>query len=149
MINAQLHGVTAHERAAQPIRRIGPRAFWILFVVEGAFIAAALFFAINLVLPSRTPLARSADIVTVRDAIWDRLNGSAADPIVRLPSGANVRESNLRGFSLNGQTYFYYVEGQRGYDPLSRGSVNRDAVEVLLHDQNGPEALVIYRLHEK
>jgi hypothetical protein len=146
VINAQLHGVAATERVAPPIRRISPGAFWMLFVIEGVVIAAVLFLTINLVLPARVPLARSGDIQLVRDAIWDRLNGSADDPIVQLPSGANVRESNLRGFALNGQTYYYYVEGRRGFDPLSRGEVRRDGIEVLLHEQNGPESLVIYRL---
>jgi hypothetical protein len=146
VINAQLHGLVTPERAAAPVRRVGPRAFWILFAVEGLLLAAALLVMLNLLLPTRAPLTRGSDVLIVRDAIWDRLNGAAADPLIQIAPGANARASAVRGFVLDGQTYYYYVEGRRGFDPLSRGAVDAASIEVLLRDEGGPATLVIYRL---
>lgn len=147
MINAQLQGLAAPDRA-NPLqaRRVGPRAFWLLFAAEGIFVAAALLLTLHLILPTRVPMARGSDYLTVRDAIWSRVNGATDDPLVEIAPGVTVRESNVRGFSLNGQTYYYYLEGRRGFDPLSRGAVGRHAIEIVLRDDGGPQTLVIYRL---
>jgi hypothetical protein len=109
-------------------------------------LAAALLFALNLVLPTHVPLARSGDYTLVRDAIWSRLNGATGDPLIEISPGVTARASSVRGFSLNGETYYYYLEGRRGFDPLSRGAVGKDAVEIVLRDDGGPKVLVIYRL---
>jgi hypothetical protein len=61
----------------------------------------------------------------------------------------SARASSVRGFTLNGRTYFYYTEGQRGFDPLSRGAVDRSEIEIVLRDDGGPMPLVIYRLKGK
>jgi hypothetical protein len=146
VINVQLHGIAATGQALPRVRRIGPRAFWFLFAAEGLLVASALLLVLHLALPARAPLARGADHFAVRDAIWARLNGAAADPLIEIAPGVNARESSVRGFSLNGQTYYYYVEGRRGFDPLGRGAVAPDMVEIVLRDDGGPKTLVIYRL---
>jgi len=146
VINAQLHGTAGRERAIPHTRRVGPRAFWALFAIESVFIAATLLVTIQLLLPARAPLARSADYAAVREAIWSRLNAATSDRLIEISPGVSVRESSVRGFSLNGQTYYYYLEGRRGFDPLSRGAVERDDVEIVLRDDGGPSTLVIYRL---
>ena len=83
--------------------------------------AGVLALVLTLVLPSRAPLARSADFEAVRDAVWGRVNGTISDPLTDIAPGISVRASSVRGFVLNGQVYYYYFEGQRGFDPLSRG----------------------------
>lgn len=146
MIQAQQVGIPTAERALPQTRHVSPHAFWLLFAVEAAFVAAILSVVLGTAFPDRAPLASSADYLTVRDAIWSRLNGAVADPMLQVVPGVTVRESSVRGFTLNGQTYYYYVEGRRGYDPLSRGAVDQAAIEVLLRDDGGPSHLVIYRL---
>jgi hypothetical protein len=145
VINAQLQGVANPSRALPRIRRVGPSAFWLLFAIEGLFVALVLILVLQFALPARAPLSRGADYSAVREAIWSRLNG-APDPLIEIAPGITARESNLRGFSLRGQTYYYYIEGRRGYDPFSRGVVGPDAIEVVLRDDGGPQTLVIYRL---
>ena len=149
MINAQLQGLLSRTRSAPRTHHIGAGAFWSLFVVEAALIIAVLLFTLHLLLPARAPLGRSADYNAVRDAIWSRLNGATPDPLIEVSPGVTVRESSVRGFSLGGQTYYYHLEGHRGFDPLSRGVVGKDAIEVVLRDDAGPAALVIYRLLDR
>ena len=122
---------------------------------DGAFSAESMYYhepcasklaLLHLLMTAWAPLARSADYARVREAIWSRMNSVVEDPLIEAAPGVTVRESNLRGFTLNGQTYYYYIEGRRGFDPLSRGAVDREQIEVLLRDDNGPKTLVIYRL---
>jgi hypothetical protein len=55
------------------------------------------------------------------------------------------RASALRGLEVGGQTYYYYFEGLRSHDPLSRGALAEDQIERVLRDDAGPNPLVIYR----
>jgi hypothetical protein len=145
VINAQIQGIANPSRALPRIRRVGPPAFWLLFAIEGLFVAIVLVLVLHFALPARAPLSRGADYSIVREAIWTRLNG-APDPLIEIAPGVTARESNVRGFSLGGQTYYYYIEGQRGFDPFSRGAVRLDAIEIMLRDDGGPQTLVIYQL---
>jgi len=147
MINVQRPAIVVPERAAPPIKRIGPRSFLLLCMLEGLLIAAVFMVVLYALAPQQAvPLARSGDYATIREAIWARLNGAIDDPLVEIAAGVSARESNLRGFTLHGQTYYYYIEGQRGFDPLSRGVVGPDRVEIVARDEDGPKPLVIYRL---
>ena len=139
------HGSTTTSLAA-PRRRNGALGFWSLFAIEALFIAGVLALVLTLVLPTRAPLARSADFATIRDAVWARVNGTIADPLVDIAPGVSIRSSSVRGFALNGRTYYYFFEGQRGFDPLSRGAVAQRDIEVVLRDADGPKPLVIYEI---
>ena len=116
MINVQAPRIVVPERVAPPIKRIGPRAFLIICTLEGLLIAAVFLVAMYALAPQHVPLVRSSDYATVREAIWARLNGTIDDPLVEITSGVSARESNVRGFALHGETYYYYIEGQRGFD---------------------------------
>lgn len=96
--------------------------------------------------PSRTPLADETQVARVHSAVLARLNGSTVDPLIEVTPGVIGRSSSVRGFSLDGQTYYYYFEGRSGFDPLSRGVVSHGDVELVLRDDRGPDALVIYRM---
>src|SRR5690242_17627557 len=111
MINVRASGMPAVERAAAPVRRIGARGFVMVFALEAALIAAVFGMVLYALTPQRVPLARSGDYVAVREAILARLNSTADDPLVELAPGVSARESSVRGFTLNGQTYYYYLEG--------------------------------------
>ena len=123
MINVRISGfATSHAVASRAPHR-GTLGFWVLFALEASFIAGVLALVLVLVLPSRAPLARSADFAAVRDAVWAQVNGTINDPLTDIAPGISVRASSVRGFVLNGRVYYYYFEGQRGFDPLSRGAV--------------------------
>lgn len=149
MINVELPTLVAKKGAAVPVRRISFRTFWLLFVVEGLLILGMLILVLNLLLPSRAPLAQDGDYATVREAVWARLNGVVVDPLIEVEPGVTARSSNVRGFTLNGETYYYAIEGKQGFDPFSRGAVDQSQIEVVLRDTGGPFPLVIYRLIRK
>jgi hypothetical protein len=146
VINVHISGFAPRSVAAARTSQRGTMGFWMLFALEAAFITGVLALVLALVLPSRAPLARSADYATIRDAVWARVNGTINDPLTDIAPGVSVRASSVRGFALNGQVYYYYFEGQRGFDPLSRGAVAERDVEVLLRDADGPKPLVIYEI---
>lgn len=149
MIHATTH--TGAERALKArvirIRRIGPRTFAALIGLELLVIVGVLVWALSSLVPPATPLAAPAQITPVAEAIRARIGGAMDDPLVLVGTGQSARASNVRGFSLNGQTYYYYVEGADNFDPLSRGVVGPAEVEVLLRDDSGQRAFVVYRIH--
>jgi hypothetical protein len=146
VINVHVSGITTPKSTESHVRGIGSHGFWMLFALEGMFVAAALLVVLNLLLPPQAPLTQSADYSIVREAIWSRLNGAVSDPLIEITPSVTVRSSSVRGFTLNGQTYYYYLEGQRGFDPLSRGAVSKRDIEVVLRDDGSSNALIIYRL---
>jgi len=146
VINVGISGFAAPQAAAARMQPRSTAGFWLLFAFEAAFVAGALALVLTLVLPSRAPLAQSADVATIRDAVWARVNGTINDPLTDIAPGISVRASSVRGFTLHGRIYYYYFEGQRGFDPLSRGAVDRHDIEVLLRDADGPKPLVIYEI---
>jgi hypothetical protein len=139
-------GVTTERRSrVVPVRRISPPLFWALLVVEVGVLALVLAWALPQVLPvTTTPLANAA-VPRVHAAIAARLSGATNDPIVSV-GAVSARTSNLRGLSLGGVTYYYFVEGRTNHDPFSAGRVSQNEITVLLRDTSGPETLVIYTL---
>jgi hypothetical protein len=146
VINVHISGVATPRTIPARAQGRGGMGFWMLFALEAAFVAGALTLILALVLPTRAPLARSGDYATIRDAVWARINGTIDDPLIDIAPGVSVRSSNVRGFALNGKTYYYYLEGQRGFDPLSRGAILQRDVEVVWRDADGPAPLVIYQI---
>ncbi|MCS6879958.1 MAG: hypothetical protein RMK84_04940 [Oscillochloridaceae bacterium] len=149
MIHATTHASAEgalYERTV-PVRRIGPRTLNVLIGIELLLLLSALAWALLHLLPPATPLATATDLRLVVDAIRDRLSGAVADPLVPVGDGYSARASNLRGLQLDGQVYYYYVEGAKNFDPLSRGVIGKDQVEILLRDASGDHAFVIYRVY--
>jgi hypothetical protein len=145
VIDVQLTGVAGSHRTHPQVWRATPRLFWTLFALVGLLIAGVLVVIISF-LPARAPLANTGDYTIVREAVWARLNGTVEDALIEVAPGTTARSSNLRGFALKGSTYYYYLEGRPSFDPLNRGLVGRDEIEVVLRDDGGPAPLVIYRL---
>jgi hypothetical protein len=148
VFNATTHA--GAERALQdptiPVRRLGSRGFAALIGLELVLVVGVLVWALVTLLPTATPLAATGDLAPVQRAIKARIVGEIADPIVAVGPEIGARASNLRGLSLNGATYYYFIEGTSNYDPLSRGAVGQERVEILLRDSSGPSAFVIYRI---
>jgi hypothetical protein len=148
VIKATTHTVSEgvlRERAL-PVRRVGPRSFAILVGLELALLVGVLVWALFTLLPSATPLAATTDITPVQQAVRARIGGAVHDPLITLSPERSARASSLRGFEHGGAVYYYYVEGGENFDPLSRGAVTRDEIEILLRDSDGPQTFVIYRI---
>ena len=143
MINVHIPSAVGSNRAEPTIWRPGSRAFWALLVLEGLLIlAGALVVLANL--PPATPLRHDDQVWQVRDFVL--AGEGASDPILEVAPGVMQRSSSVRGLSLGGQTYYYYFEGQPSFDPLSRGAVRPEQIELLLRDDGGEHTLVIYRV---
>jgi hypothetical protein len=134
--------LNAHTRL---VYRLGSRGFALFLLLELLLLLAVLAWATDWV-NQTTPYARSGEVDRVRHAVIARLAGIVEDPLIEVIPGVSARSSNLRGFRREGVNYYYFVEGERNYDPLSRGMVHEQDVEVLLRDNEGPRTFVIYRL---
>jgi hypothetical protein len=145
MLNVQISGLLTAERRIGRVRHLGVRFFWALFALEAALVLACAAVLVN-VLPQRTSLSQAAKSEVLRAAVLSRLDGALEDPVIEVVPGVMARSSAVRGLELDGVTYHYYFENRQGFDPLSRGSVNRRDVEVLLRETNGERTLVIYRI---
>ncbi|NJM05426.1 hypothetical protein HC891_03240 [Candidatus Gracilibacteria bacterium] len=128
------------------MRRVGSRTLWALVGLELLVLFGALIWTLGIVDLPHTPFAASGNVQPVKEAIIARLSGIVDDPLVEVRSGVTARESSLRGFRSNGETYFYYLEGAQNFDPLSSGRVKASDVEILLREESGPQPLVIYRI---
>jgi hypothetical protein len=142
VINAQISSPIGAARSQARLWRPGTATFWILVALESVILIAAALFLISRI-PERTPLTAAAGAQQARDAV---LIGGAGDPLIEVAPGVIDRASSVRGLRIDGQVYYYYYEGRPGYDPLSRGAVAPEQVELLLRDEMGSEVLVIYRL---
>lgn len=129
-----------------PVQRVGGQTLTLLLLGELLLIVGVLAWMLSTLVPSATPLTATAELAPVRAAIIAGMNGDQHDPLVEVHPGMSARASNLRGLSLNGTTYYYYIEGFANFDPLSRGGVRANQIEVLLRDESGPAVLVIYRV---
>jgi hypothetical protein len=137
--------VTVSDASAASAPARGLRFFWGLFIVNALLFGSLL---VALLLMSHLP-ARSLDSLeaeTLRAAVFTRLDGTVDDPLVEAAPGVFVRASNPGGLRLNGIVYYYYIEGERNFDPLSRGMVDHADIDIVLRDMSGPRPLVIYRL---
>ncbi|MBX0330350.1 hypothetical protein K2Z83_22055 [Oscillochloris sp. ZM17-4] len=114
--------------------------------VELVMIFGVLVWALFWLLPTSTPFASHQDLTPVVEMVRGSLSGAINDPMVDVVPGVSARSSNLRGLSMGGSVFYYYVEGHANFDPLSRGVVGHDSVEIMLRDSSGPSAFVIYRM---
>jgi hypothetical protein len=145
--SAQPTEAVIHEGAlAQNVRRIGVGTFWSLIGLELLVVFGALIWVFGWFTPMQTPYASTRDLAPVQEAIYARLSGATMDPLVQIQPGISARASNIRGFALGGETYYYYVVGADNFDPYSLGRVNEGQIEVLLRDESGAQPLIIYTI---
>jgi hypothetical protein len=127
--------------------RPGQHTFWALLAVQLVVVLAALVWSIDtLVPPGRVALADGDNRQHVVAAVYSRLNQQTPDRLLSVAPGVLARESSLRGFELNGSTYYYQLAGEQGFDPLSRGSVSHEQVEVVYRAANAGRTLLIYTM---
>jgi hypothetical protein len=119
--------------------------FWIMMGLELCLLLSVLVWLLSSI-PLRTPLATTPDVTELAREIQGRINGTILDPMIEIKPGITVHSSNIRGFRFQGHIYYYYVEGAVNYDPLSRGLLRLDQVEIVLRDESGVRPIVIYRV---
>ncbi len=122
-----------------------PSLFVVMIGLELGFLLSVLIWLL-IATPLPTPLATAPDLTPLTREIQARLSGAVVDPLIEIKPGVTIHASNLRGFRYEGAVYYYYVEGQPNYDPLSRGIVRADQVEMMARDTSGDHVIVIYRL---
>lgn len=148
MINATTHqgAESALRTEARSVFRISSQTLMLLMGAELVLVFGVLAWALIALVPAGSPFAARQDLTPVVEVVRGSVSGSLNDPLIDVGPGVSARASNLRGLSLDGAVYYYYVEGGANFDPLSRGAVADDAVEIMLRDTSGPSAVVIYRL---
>jgi hypothetical protein len=150
VINVSTHQgaerVLREQPYVQPTRRISTKALSILMLVELVLLIGVLIWAASWLLPNPTPYAAAQSLAPIQEAVRAHVSGAAPDRLIEVTPGVSARESNLRGFRLDGATFYYYVEGRANFDPLHRGTVQSDQIEILSRDSSGPETIVIYRV---
>lgn len=120
----------------------------LFFIMVGLELCLLLSVLVWLLLsaPPRLSLTTTPDLTRLTDEIQGRLSGLIIDPVIEVKPGVIVRSSNVRGFHYEGNVYYYYIEGAANYDPLSRGLLRPDQVEIILCDDSGNQTIVIYRV---
>lgn len=68
------------------------------------------------------------------------------DPLMEVESGIWVKTSNVKGVKVNGDTYYYSLWPHMSFDPVARGEVTEDEVDVVYEDDDSDMPLVIYRM---
>jgi ABC-type siderophore export system fused ATPase/permease subunit len=138
---------TQQATQARTIYGISAQTFWVLLAIEGVILAVVLAWVLSILGPQTPAASAGSALPTVRAAISDRLAGVVNDPLIDVVSGTSARASNVRGLSLDGVTYYYYVEGSQNFDPYSRGLIAEERIERLMRDESGPAPIVIYTVH--
>lgn len=118
----------------------------LFFIMVGLELCLLLSVLVWLSAPPRPSLTTTPDLTRLTDEIQGRLSGLIIDPVIEVKPGVIVRSSNVRGFHYEGNVYYYYIEGAANYDPLSRGLLRPDQVEIILRDDSGNQTIVIYRV---
>jgi hypothetical protein len=70
--------------------------------------------------------------------------GPDEDPPVVLPSGVAAKASNYRGVEIDGTTYYYNLAPRPSFDPLARGELTSQQVQIVAVVGDPPNRVMIY-----
>ena len=68
------------------------------------------------------------------------------DPSITLANGLKVKSSNYRGVRIGETTYYYSLSPRPSYDPLARGEVTSDQIDVVVIRGDYPNRVMIYTI---
>ncbi|MGH2460249.1 MAG: hypothetical protein ACRDIY_15440 [Chloroflexota bacterium] len=111
-----------------------------IIVVSSLFIAYVTGFVHAPVAPLPPPTSPAAQVLSYAGP-W---LGPGADPLIVLPSGARVKASNYQGVPVDGTTYYYNLAPRASFDPLARGVVTTEEIEVVAVVGDAPNRVMIY-----
>lgn len=69
------------------------------------------------------------------------------DPLMEVEPGVWVKTSNVKGINIDGETYYYSLAPHMSYDPVSRGEMSEEDVNVVYWDDDPEVSLLIYKLN--
>ncbi len=142
----QWRGPTTLRGVAWPFEGTSQAARFIIacvvMVVSSLFIAYSTGFVHAPVSPPPPPTSPVARVLPYVGT-W---LGPGADPLIVLPSGARVKSSNYQGVQIDGTTYYYNLAPRASFDPLARGVVTTDEIQVVAVVGDAPNRVMIYTL---
>ncbi len=68
------------------------------------------------------------------------------DPLVQVRPGIWAKRSNVEGVLINGTRYYYALLPHASFDPLSRGEVSLDDIQIVQEISEGDFTIVIYTI---
>jgi hypothetical protein len=68
------------------------------------------------------------------------------DPFIEVESNIFIKESNYKGITINDKTYFYSLSPHMSYDPVTRGEVEIEDVNVIYNDNDAEAPVIIYTI---
>lgn len=134
-------GAQATAQSSARIRRaVRTLAASVVMAVATVFIGVATGL-VRAPSPPLPPPASPAGEVLSYATTW---RGPALDPLITLPSGVQVKSSNYRGVVIDGVTYYYNLAPHASYDPLARGVMSIDQVQIVAVVGDPPDRVLIY-----
>ncbi|QZT34966.1 hypothetical protein HUR95_06930 [Caldalkalibacillus thermarum TA2.A1] len=70
------------------------------------------------------------------------------DPFIEAEPGVWVKQSNVEGIVVDGQRYYYSMIPHMSYDPLARGEVSMEDIDIL-YDEQGEFPVMIYTVKSR
>lgn len=144
------HGKAATAPSALPrshgrLDRLIPPALAVFVLVIACLVialATGIVSQSSLLIPPQSPSPVVSQVLDYA-LTW---RGPAEDPSIALPSGIQVKSSNYRGVPINGVTYYYNLAPRPSYDPLARGQVTAQQIEVVAVVGDPPDRVMIYSI---
>lgn len=67
------------------------------------------------------------------------------DPLIEVEQDIWIKRSNIEGIEIDEQTYFYTLFPHMSYDPVIRGEVASEDIEIV-YERDGEIPVLIYKL---
>lgn len=120
-----------------------------LVVILGTSLLIAL--ATGVLAPGAGPTTSSelatahspTDLVLTYAVGW---RGPSEDPPLVLPSGQSIKSSSYRGVPIDGVSYYYNLAPLPSFDPLARGQVTMQQIQVVAVIGDPPRRVMIYTI---
>ncbi|HEY8885112.1 MAG TPA: hypothetical protein VIO35_07350 [Chloroflexota bacterium] len=127
---------------SEQLARVARLGLGVLLVVTSSFViglATGLISAPTFAAAPPSPVSEVLSLATT----W---RGPAGDPVIALAPGLPVKSSNYRGVRIGGTLYYYNLAPRQSYDPLARGEVTADQIQVVAVVGDPPNRVMVYSL---
>jgi hypothetical protein len=97
--------------------------------------------------PSLAYESNNIEIEKIKKEIYSYVHKHREDdPLIEVESNIHIKESNVNGVSIDGKTYFYSLFPHMSYDPVSRGEVSKNEVNIIFEGQDEKIPIIIYTI---
>lgn len=127
------------------------RLWWIAILLALAAVGASMALphqATRAIVPDRATRqpANRADLTSTILSYIE--NEREDDPLVQVSGGIWAKRSNVEGISINGTRYYYALLPHASFDPLSRGQVSLDDIQIVQEIREGEFTILIYTIRQ-